>query len=102
MRKIESTSKMVPLQTVTRSKKVDSIDQANDHPAARRRERERCEAILNCDAASALPKVAQALAFQTTLPRSEAIPLIQTLAKPEALPFIHLRPKGRHLHLVAK
>ena len=55
-------------------------DRADDRLAARRRERARCKAILSCDAARAWPDVAAALAFKTTLPRVEAIDVLEHLA----------------------
>jgi hypothetical protein len=46
--------------------------------AARRRERERCNAILGCDAAVRNFEMAKSLAFATRVPREEAIALLES------------------------
>ena len=46
--------------------------------AARRRERQRCAAIFNDRAAARNPQMAAQLAFNTTMPRSEAISVLRS------------------------
>jgi hypothetical protein len=61
----------------------DSDDEMRGKSAnakARRRERARCAAIFNCEAAGVRPDVAASLAFTTTMSRKEAISVLRSAA----------------------